>query len=727
MTEIVPGQLPSAPGTDVLGNTTPAGLVGQTMAPGVAALQAAPQDTDQPDQDEDQTRATLGDLPGVQALQNILRPVKSPAVAKMASGMDAAAKSNPAAVAAPGGWAKAVLAGVTGMMGSVSDAAAAGEPAPHGGGALTGIARTLQARGQRQAQEKEAISKEKNQELLRAETTQRIAMNTRNMYRQDMQDRKTEYDQGTSFMKNLRSRYDTSDNQDDVTQDQLNNMLSKDPNFWKTHTGRPTGEQPVYKDGKPAVDKNGNPVMSPTYSISKTDMTEKRQPISDAEAEYLSRWTGKKIPANTSLSFSELDALSSQADGVRAAQTRMEKANQEDMSAEQSRRVNDALIDPQIQHYIAIDPVGGLTEARKNADAHLATVDQMIDAVEKKNPSQPGQPNPVTLALQQKKQQMEDASRKIDLAMSALTPAAKENYEKKVEENRKQTEVERHNKADEENKRQEIVAKAAADKLKNGDFIGDENATTPEAFRASLPSASRATVDLIGQGKAPINNLSYLLSRKPEVINAVTRSYPNFEPDKIKGYMENYTKYTSGKTGDQLKSGVTALKHLQEALALNTNASHIPGTPAYNAYMNKIDTLSTELATFYGDSTVPAIANIKSTLAATLPGGREAAITTQAQSMMDKFGTLKDTWDESAPSKEYAAKMPGDLAAMNAQRNILAKMAGQTVDQTPAAPKGAANPNPGKSANGTPVWKMSDGSIQDASGKKYSQQTGQPL
>ena len=192
--------------------------------------------------------------------------------------------------------------------------------------------------------------------------------------------------------------------------------------------------------------------------------------------------------------------------------------------------------------------------------------------------------------------------------------------------------------------------------------------------------------------------LEYLVSRKPEVIEAVERAYPGqFDGSKVQGYVNTYKDFTSGKTSVQLNSGGTALGHLKEAMDLNTIASHIPGTPAYNAYENKIDTVATELAKFYGDATVPAIAAIKKTLTATLPGNREAAIRTQAQSMGDKLDAFEQTWKNAAPSKSYQAPMPyisdaakqarADLDPEYAKRLASEKQAGPAAVKLPAGPK----------------------------------------
>jgi hypothetical protein len=163
----------------------------------------------------------------------------------------------------------------------------------------------------------------------------------------------------------------------------------------------------------------------------------------------------------------------------------------------------------------------------------------------------------------------------------------------------------------------------------------------------------------IATGHIVPERMSYLLSRNPDLIQGVMAVDPSFDVSKAQTYPTTYKDFTSGKTSIALNSGGTALTHLQELSAMNTDASHIPGTPAYNAYQNKADTVASELAKFYGDATIPAIASIKKTLTATLPGNRQAAIETQAKSMGDKLDAYQQTWENAAPSKAYQAPMPG--------------------------------------------------------------------
>jgi hypothetical protein len=169
-------------------------------------------------------------------------------------------------------------------------------------------------------------------------------------------------------------------------------------------------------------------------------------------------------------------------------------------------------------------------------------------------------------------------------------------------------------------------------------------------------------VDSIGTGKIAVDRLGYLVARNPGLLEAVSAKYPDFDSTKAGAYVNAYKDFTStkaGSAGGALNAGATALGHLKELKELNTVASHIPGTPSYNAYMNKVDTVATELAKFYGDSTVSGIGAIRKTLASTLPGTRDAAITTQAQSMGDKFDSYEQSWQNAAPSKAYEAPMPG--------------------------------------------------------------------
>jgi hypothetical protein len=224
------------------------------------------------------------------------------------------------------------------------------------------------------------------------------------------------------------------------------------------------------------------------------------------------------------------------------------------------------------------------------------------------------------------------------------------------------------------------------------------------AYLQSLPAPEQALVSEIGSGKIAPTRMDMLLSRNPKLVAEVALAYPEFDSSKAASYPATYKDFTAGKTSVALNAGGTALGHLKELQELNTAGSHIPHTPAWTKYQNKVDTVASELAKFYGDASIPAIASIKETLASTLPGNREAAIQTQAQSMGDKLDAYETEWKNAAPSKSYEAPMPfisdkakaaraaldPNYAAAQKQNGGGTSAAAPTV-AAPAAPAGATS------------------------------------
>jgi hypothetical protein len=173
-------------------------------------------------------------------------------------------------------------------------------------------------------------------------------------------------------------------------------------------------------------------------------------------------------------------------------------------------------------------------------------------------------------------------------------------------------------------------------------------------------AAGESLVDSIGTGHIVPDRLGYLISKNPELLAAVTKKYPDFDTSKAASYASLYKEFTStkpGTAGAALNNGATALKHLAALEKLNTPMSHVPHTSAWTAYHNQLDTLAPELAKFYGDTTIPAIASYKATLGSTLPGNRKAAFDTQANSMSKKFDSYEQQWKNGAPSAAYKLPM----------------------------------------------------------------------
>ncbi len=217
-----------------------------------------------------------------------------------------------------------------------------------------------------------------------------------------------------------------------------------------------------------------------------------------------------------------------------------------------------------------------------------------------------------------------------------------------------------------ENKQKETDRALAASDRRTAQQQAHQDRQDALALRRELAGvgdgeSSAGLVDAITSGHMTIDRLGYLAARNPALMAAVMQKDPTFDSSRAAAYPAVYKEFTStkkGTAGAALNAGATALKHMQELKALNTSKSHIPGTNDYTAYMNKAETLSSELAQLYGTTTIPAIKGIHDSLTTTLPGNRDKAIETQAQSMGDKLDSFEQSWSNAAPSKAYEASMP---------------------------------------------------------------------
>ena len=222
-----------------------------------------------------------------------------------------------------------------------------------------------------------------------------------------------------------------------------------------------------------------------------------------------------------------------------------------------------------------------------------------------------------------------------------------------------------------------------------------------------------ALIDAIGHGRIAAERLSYLLTRNPALLDAVVQKYPDFDGSKAASYPQAYKDFTStkkGTAGGALLAGATALEHLQELMELNTNHSHDWFSKDYTKYKNKVDQVAGELATFYGEATIPAIEGYKSTLMTTLPGHREAAIRTQAQSMADRLANYEQAWKNAAPSRAYEKPMPN-----------MSEKAKQALQ---ALLGGSASPAPHTHVFSVAAWKRANPSGDANAAKAAAEQQG---
>ena len=440
-------------------------------------------------------------------------------------------------------------------------------------------------------------------------------------------------------------------------------------------------------------------MMEPTFSwSSKTPKTGKasdyNEKLTAEESADAAKYGISKVPAGAPISQEQHRAIQTQIADTRLAFESVNNNRSKPMTPEQEKAAAPYLTDPTVRHAIADGngiPYDGIQQHLQNADAHIAQAQRDIQTATQKK-DQAG----LDAANKLLKDASDEKSKLVAFSTVAIDDKQKEAYKAKQEKgedmmskamndpklmenntaaytgvltgiknNPNESPERRQNATDllavvGDISRKEIAdanAKAEGKKEASKGFTGNP-AASGTAFLASLKPEEQSLVSAIGTGKIVLKRLDYLATKQPEVLEAVMKAYPEFDSSKAGSYPGVYEDFTKGKTATELKSGGTAMGHLAELRALNTNASHNIMSPEHTAYENKVDTVATELAKFYGDATIPAIAAIKKTLMTTLPGHREAAITTQAESMGDRLASVENQWKNAAPSPAYEAPIP---------------------------------------------------------------------
>jgi hypothetical protein len=547
----------------------------------------------------------------------------------------------------PGDWARNAVAGVQAALAGFG----AGGKVPPGAGALYGIGAAARA-GQenRLKQQQMKIEQQKalsEQDLNKAQIAHlnaeqhNIEKLGRNADRETMQ-KMVDFDIAAA---QPYIEAGTDNLGEGLTSDDLQRMLKAGPNGKPEingHEVRPFRDgltDVIGPDGKPQLDADGVPLQRPTYRLFAADGPPVQ--LTEAQAKLISDNTSAHPAAGQTMSPIALGTLQTLAKKNLAVNLNIEKI-QSDIGknkadeAEAEGKTKDTKEEKDLK-----------AQAAKIFSPYLAKADgDPWKAVQMMGSDPAGKAQ-------------------IGIVEQAYGPGNIAEWHEKQE-------------AIDEKRREDDLKKQAG-----ADYTGNPDAATPQEFLASLPPSQRETIKMIGEGRVPLNSPTYLLARKPEILDAVAKAYPGFDASKVTSYQKTYADFTSGKTSVALNAGATALQHLSELRQLNTNASRIPGTAASQAYQNKVNTVAPELARFYGNDTDIGVKNLKDTLDSYL--NRDAAITTQAKSMGDKLDNYETTWTNAAPSKAYQAPMPGI--------SDQAKLARASMDPEYAAKLIATGPN----------------------------------
>jgi hypothetical protein len=193
---------------------------------------------------------------------------RSAHVEKIGDNAAQAIKTNPEAAQKPGGWAKALVGGAVDALKGISavgdllgDVAAVGT-VPAGAGALTGIARTMQARQQRMRQGRLDVQEENKNKVMMAEANTRMIHEQRLVHELDDKAKQSSVDSGLRQIDTLKKQASPAPPlAQHLDSDQAAQFL-KDKKWDATeHTPIPDGIKTT------GTDKDGNPITRITYSI----------------------------------------------------------------------------------------------------------------------------------------------------------------------------------------------------------------------------------------------------------------------------------------------------------------------------------------------------------------------------------------------------------------------------------------------------------------------------
>jgi hypothetical protein len=337
-----------------------------------------------------------------------------------------------------GGWAKSLVASAVqalpkrpsrasqvagaaeGVGRSLGDIAAIGT-VPSGGGTLTGIGRTLAARGERQQQEK-------RQAVLNDYTAAQTVSLQRNAQHLELEDQLTHEKSGQVWKAGLEKNHEKV--ADGITEQELMDGIKKGT--------LNTSDYQYQQTGHTLVPQNGKMVSIPTYSVFKKSDTPHE--ITPEEAAFLKQngqvdTNGKEIPAGAKLGGDLFDhawtaAMASQSSRLQLEKTERDynlnkiETENKTQKAKDEAAVSSLMGQIQAQHpgMNAVDSLGIIS--KNSAPAHAS--------------------------------EAQAASR----LLGQYDPKELDAYQKQRFEERKQSETERHNKAEEAINRQKEKDKA---------------------------------------------------------------------------------------------------------------------------------------------------------------------------------------------------------------------------------------------------------------------------
>lgn len=289
---------------------------------------------------------------------------------------------------APGSFGSKLAGAASALGAGLGDMRTGGDPR-QGHGWLGAVGATLNARNERITKEKqqkfENDERLKNDQINIAKANMEAVAHARNMQFQDKAVRDASAASSAQFMDAFRDNYEVRDN---ITQDKMMELM-KDPQFAKTHTGRITGYEPMLDAaGEPKMDpKTGLPVEMPLYSTVNLAPGDLSKQVT-VNATMAKRWKDagvKDVPVGTKMGSTMVADMDSDAQKFGSSLHMLNQGKVLPLPNDVKDQMADALKSTEVATALAHhpgDPLGGLFDAQKNVEDHIAAGKQALAAAQ---------------------------------------------------------------------------------------------------------------------------------------------------------------------------------------------------------------------------------------------------------------------------------------------------------------------------------------------------------
>lgn len=362
----------------------------------------------------------------------------------------------------PGSFASKLAGAVGGASGALTNVfgdAAAGSRAK--GGWLSGAEAAMESRSARLEREKQADfdrqERLKNDQINLAKANMDAVTHARMLQNMDKPIRDAAAKSLSSFFGVLEENGFKVE--DRLSYDQMMDKM-KDPQFAATHTGGITGYEPqLDATGQVVKDSKGLPIEVPYYGIANISPGDASKKITVTD-NLAKKWSNAGLPdvsAGTPIPASLAVMLNQKAEKYQTVTSILDAKKVQPLSDEVKSQMVNALNDPTVAHAVSMNPgspLGGLYDASDTIGSQLKAAQQELSDLQRGIMG--GKPLPKGYTVdpaqikqaQQRVADLQTIQKNLDTTIGmGFTPTERSAYQKQVEADRKQTEIEKQNAA----------------------------------------------------------------------------------------------------------------------------------------------------------------------------------------------------------------------------------------------------------------------------------------